>query len=66
MRKFILLNLSLFTLAACGYTVGEQTLAGGTVGAASALVLEGDPVKGAIIGAAGNLILCQSRPSQCN
>lgn len=65
MFRSIALFGGLFALAACGDTVGEQTLAGGTVGAASALVLDADPVKGAVVGAAGNLIYCQANPGRC-
>ncbi|MGX9356630.1 hypothetical protein ACS3SW_16125 [Roseobacteraceae bacterium S113] len=65
MHRLVLVGTALFALAACGETIGEQTLAGGTVGAAAAVVTDANPVKGAIVGAAGNLIFCQTNPGRC-
>ena len=65
MRHMLLFCVSTLILSACGNTVGEQTLAGGTVGAAGALILDADPIKGAVVGAAGNLIYCQTNPGAC-
>ena len=52
-------------LAACGDTIGEQTLAGGVLGAGAAALTSGNLAKGAAIGAAGNLAYCQINPSKC-
>ena len=52
-------------LSACGDTVAEQAVIGGTVGAGTAAVTNGSLVRGAAIGAAGNLVFCQTYPDQC-
>ncbi len=52
-------------LAACGDTAGEQALIGGAVGAGAAAVTNGSLATGAAIGAAGNLLYCQTNPSDC-
>ena len=54
------------SLAACGDTVGEQALVGAGAGAATAVVLDGKPFTGAVVGAAGNLLYCQTNPGKCN
>lgn len=48
-------------LAACGDTVGEQALLGGGAGALGAVVLDTNPVVGAAVGAAGNLLYCETK-----
>lgn len=53
-------------LAACGDTFQEQALIGGGAGAATAVVLDGKPFTGAVLGAAGNLLYCQTNPSKCS
>lgn len=53
------------SLAACGDSIGEQTLAGGAIGAGAAAVVGGTVVTGAAIGAAGNLAYCQLNPGKC-
>lgn len=53
------------SLAACGDTIGEQALAGGAIGAGAAAVTQGSLLKGAAIGAAGNLAYCQLNPDKC-
>lgn len=53
-------------LVACGDTAGEQALVGAGAGAAAAVVLDGKPFTGAVVGAAGNLLYCQTNPGQCN
>ena len=53
-------------LAACGDTVAEQALIGAGAGTATAVVLDGKPFTGAVVGAAGNLLYCQTNPSKCN
>lgn len=54
-----------FGLSACGDTLGEQALFGGAAGAGTAVVLDGDPLVGAAVGAAGNVAYCQTYPSRC-
>ncbi|MBD3662694.1 hypothetical protein [Sulfitobacter aestuariivivens] len=53
------------TLAACGDTISEQALAGGAIGAGTAVLVNGSLAKGAAIGAAGNLAYCQLNPGKC-
>ncbi|MEL6169153.1 MAG: hypothetical protein AAFR35_10710 [Pseudomonadota bacterium] len=57
--------VALLGLAACGDTVGEQALIGAGGGAATALVLDGDLLTGAALGAAGNVAACQSGAANC-
>ncbi|MFK7752924.1 MAG: hypothetical protein AB8B51_10265 [Sedimentitalea sp.] len=52
--------------AGCGQTVGEQALYGAGAGALGSLVMEGDVVTGAALGAAGNLLYCQKNLGVCN
>lgn len=52
-------------LAACGDTAGEQALFGAGAGAAGAALLNGNLVTGAAVGAAGNLLYCQQKRSNC-
>lgn len=56
---------ALVGLSACGDTLTEQSLAGGAVGAGAAAVLDGSLIKGAVVGAAGNVLYCQRYPAQC-
>ncbi|MFC3615162.1 hypothetical protein ACFORG_15460 [Lutimaribacter marinistellae] len=53
------------TLAACGDSVGEQALFGGGAGAVAAGAVNADPVAGAALGAAGNILYCDQNPSDC-
>ncbi|WP_300068137.1 hypothetical protein [uncultured Ruegeria sp.] len=52
-------------LAACGDTTGEQALLGGGAGAVGAAVLSADPLFGAAVGAAGNVLYCKTQ-NNCN
>ncbi|MBY6082559.1 MULTISPECIES: hypothetical protein [Ruegeria] len=52
-------------LAACGDSTGEQALLGGGVGAVGAAVLSADPILGAAVGAAGNVLYCKTQ-NNCN
>lgn len=52
-------------LAACGDTIEQQALIGGGAGAATALVVQGNPLVGAAAGAAGNMLYCQTNPGKC-
>lgn len=63
--KLVLAAGALLALGACGDTLGEQALVGGAAGAGTALVTNGDPLTGAVIGGAGNVAFCQSFPDQC-
>jgi len=62
---FAILALCALALAACGDTAGEQAALGAGAGAAGAIVIDGDPLAGAVIGAAGNYAYCQRYPSRC-
>ncbi len=64
-KTFIICAVLCGSLAACGDTIGEQTLAGGAIGAGAAAVTKGNLAKGAAIGAAGNLAYCQLNPGEC-
>ncbi|GAA6161511.1 MULTISPECIES: hypothetical protein [Ruegeria] len=48
-------------LAACGDTTGEQAILGGGAGAVGAAVLQSDPLFGAVVGAAGNVLYCKTQ-----
>ena len=48
-------------LAACGDSTGEQALLGGGAGAVGAAVLNADPLTGALVGAAGNVLYCKTQ-----
>lgn len=65
MRSFILGATALFALASCGETLTDQALIGAGAGVAGAVVLEGDIVTGAALGAAANALYCQQNPSKC-
>lgn len=64
--KHIALALALCGgLTACGQTTGEQVVYGASAGALGSLLLDGNPVTGAAIGTAANLIFCKENPSKC-
>ncbi|SLN20440.1 hypothetical protein [Ruegeria meonggei] len=48
-------------LAACGDSTGEQALLGGGAGAVGAAVVSADPLFGAVLGAAGNVLYCKTQ-----
>ncbi|RLK11150.1 hypothetical protein [Ruegeria conchae] len=52
-------------LVACGDTTGEQAILGGGAGAVGAAVLNADPLFGAAVGAAGNVLYCKTQ-NTCN
>ncbi|MEL6169152.1 MAG: hypothetical protein AAFR35_10705 [Pseudomonadota bacterium] len=52
-------------LAGCGDNIREQALIGGGGGAAAALVLSGDPLTGLVLGALGNVAVCQAGAARC-
>lgn len=53
-------------LAACGTTGTNQALIGSAAGAGVAVIAGASPIKGAVIGAAGNFVYCQANPGRCN
>lgn len=59
--RMILVCAVLGGLSACGDTVGEQALVGAGVGAASAALVGGDVVTGAVGGAGANVAYCQTQ-----
>ncbi|MGR3617776.1 MAG: hypothetical protein ACU0BB_17305 [Paracoccaceae bacterium] len=52
-------------LGACGQTTGEQALYGAGAGAVGTVLLDGNPVTGAAVGAAANVIYCTQYPGRC-
>ena len=64
-RTWILALAACAGLAACGDTFGEQALLGAGTGAAGAVVLDADPGRGALLGAAANVAYCKQYPSRC-
>ena len=64
-KAWVVAAIAFAGLAACGDTPGEQALIGGGAGAATAVVLDGKPFTGAVLGAAGNLLYCQTNPGKC-
>lgn len=59
-------TLAALGLSACGDTPNQQAIAGGAAGLGTAIVLDGNLLTGAAIGAAGNLLYCQNNPGRCN
>jgi hypothetical protein len=60
-KRFTLpLLVALIGLAACGDTLPEQGLIGAGAGAGTALVLGGSVATGVVVGAAGNVVYCQT------
>ncbi len=64
-KKWILAFGLVLGVAACGNTLGEQAVFGGAAGAGVAVVTDGDPITGAVIGAGGNVAFCQMYPHRC-
>ncbi len=52
-------------VSACGDSLEEQAIFGGGAGAVTALALDGNPLVGAAVGAAGNVIYCEYGPGKC-
>ena len=66
--RSILLALALAVsgiLSACGETTGEQALYGAGAGVLGAALLDGNPLTGAAVGVAANVIYCKENPSRC-
>ncbi len=55
----------LVVLVACGDTVPEQALLGGGAGAIAGAVVGGSVITGAAVGAAGNVVYCQTKRARC-
>ena len=53
------------SVAGCGDTVGEQALIGSAAGVGAAVLVDGDPVAGGIVGAGANVAVCQLNPGRC-
>ena len=65
--KRLLVALALCAgLAACGDTAEQQALYGAGAGVVGSALIDGDLLTGAAVGAAGNLLYCQTDPSRCN
>ena len=65
MRRIILTFPVLAALVACGDTALEQSVIGAGAGLGTAAILDGNLAAGAVVGAAGNLLYCQSNPGRC-
>lgn len=65
LKTWILVSAAALGLSACGDTFAEQALFGAGAGAAGAAVVDGDPVTGAVVGAAGNVAYCRANPGKC-
>ncbi|WP_170331650.1 hypothetical protein [Ruegeria arenilitoris] len=59
--RLILVLAAFAGVSACGDTTGEQALLGGGAGAVGAAVLNADPIFGAAVGAAGNVLYCKTQ-----
>jgi osmotically inducible lipoprotein OsmB len=64
-KTLVLACAVLVALAGCGRTIGEQALFGGGAGALGSAAVGGDPVTGAVVGAGGNVLFCQTYPQRC-
>jgi osmotically inducible lipoprotein OsmB len=63
--KWVAAAICAVTLAGCGDTPLEQGLIGAGAGAGAAVILDGNPVTGAVVGGAANVVYCQRFPSRC-
>ncbi|WP_299349925.1 hypothetical protein [uncultured Shimia sp.] len=61
-----LCTAGLIALGACGETTPEQALIGAGAGVATAAVLNGSLLAGAVVGGAGNVVYCKENPGKCN
>ncbi len=64
-QRLFLIIAACAGLSACGDTTGEQAVLGGGAGAIGAAVLSADPLFGAAVGAAGNVLYCKTQ-NNCN
>lgn len=58
--KATVLAVGLASLSGCGDTAIEQAVFGAGAGAGTAAILDGNILTGAAVGAAGNLLYCQT------
>ncbi|MEP2641908.1 hypothetical protein [Roseobacter sp.] len=65
-KNLVLMLVACAGLAACGDTLGEQAAGGAAIGAGTAVITGNGALKGAAIGAAGNVAYCQLNPGRCN
>jgi hypothetical protein len=65
-KFFFIAGSACAALAGCGDTGTDQALFGGAAGAGIAVIANANPIKGAVIGAAGNFVYCQANPGKCN
>lgn len=63
--KFALIGTFALALAGCGDTFAEQSLIGAGAGAGTAVLLDGNPVVGGLVGAAANVAYCDRFPERC-
>lgn len=63
--KWVAGAICALTLAACGDTVAEQGLIGAGAGAGTAVLIDGNPVTGAVVGGVANVAFCQRYPHRC-
>ena len=63
---FITVAISGFLLAACGDTTGEQAILGGAAGVGTAVLINSNPVTGAVLGGAANVAYCKLNPGKCS
>ena len=61
----VLCGAMVLGLAACGDSFEEQALIGAGAGVATAAVLDGSLLAGAVVGGAANVIYCKENPSKC-
>ncbi len=63
--RIILSLCSAAALAACGQTLAEQSVGGAAIGAGVAAITDSSLLKGAAVGAAGNVVYCHLNPGKC-
>lgn len=56
---------ALLAVSACGDTTAEQAILGAGGGAVAGEVIANDPITGAVVGAAGNVLYCDQNPGRC-
>ncbi len=64
-KIIVLTGIMGFALAGCGDTFAEQALIGGGAGAGAAALMDGNPILGGVVGAAGNVAYCNQFPERC-
>lgn len=64
-KPILFAALAAGSLSACGDTLAEQGVLGAGAGTAAAVVLDGNLVAGALVGAAANVAYCKQYPTRC-